>query len=71
MFGNGARAGMEATAAVRRQILQVLHRALSAFSVVVAGATTRGPAEYRIVSTTTLTSAAASALLFRNYNYIP
>ena len=74
MYMNGAGTGMEIIVAVHRPILQDLHRALAAFFVAAAGATAQGAAVCRVVTTTTLTSVAtstASALSFRNYNYIP
>ena len=74
MYWNGARTGMEVIAAVHKPILQALHRALAAFSVAVAGASSRVTAEFRIVTTAALTAgttSSASALFFSNYNNIP
>ena len=74
MFGNGAKTGMEITAAVHRSILRDRHLALAAFFVAAAGAAMQGAAGCLIVSTTTLAmglATSASALSFRNYNYNP
>ena len=74
MYGNGARIGMEITAAVHRRTQQDHHRALTVFSVAVAGIAMRGSAVCRIVTAVTQTagsSTAVSALSFRYYNYNP
>ena len=74
MYGNGVRTGMEATAAIRRPIQQDLHLALTVFSVAAAGSTVPGNAVCRIVASTIpsiVTTTAASALFFSNYNYNP
>ena len=49
---------MAVTAVVHRQILQVLHRALTARAVAVVGSTTRGTVAYRIAATALPTTAA-------------
>ena len=74
MYGNGVRTGMVVTAAVHRPILQDHHLALTVFFVAVAGASSQGAAECRIVTSTFQaagTATAVCALPFRNYNYNP
>ena len=76
MYGNGVKTGMVEyiLRIVHRPILQDHYLALAVFSVAAAGTAMRGTAECRFVAAAVPaagSTSTASALLFRNYNYIP